>query len=339
MADMKAMQVKKAGGDFEYVEVPIPEPGTHEVRIKVEACGICHSDEFVKEGLFPGIEYPRIPGHEVIGKIDKLGEHVHGWEKGQRVGVGWHGGHCFICDPCRRGDFVNCRNGKITGLTHDGGYAEYMITPQEAMALVPQELNTYEAAPILCAGITTYNALRNSVAKPGDLVAVQGIGGLGHLGIQYAKQMGFKTVALSRGADKKDLALKLGADLYIDSDAENAVKKLQKMGGAKVILATAPSSKAITSVIDALGTNGQIMIVGVSADAIEVTPIQLIAGRKSITGWASGHAKDWEDTLNFTDLAKIHTMVETFPLKEANQAYKKVMDNEIRFRAVLKISE
>ncbi len=338
MANMKAMQVKKAGGDFEPVEIPIPEPGVHQIRIKVEACGICHSDVFVKEGLFPGIEYPRIPGHEVIGVVDKLGDAVSNFEVGQRVGVGWHGGHCFVCEPCRRGDFVNCQNAGITGITHDGGYAEYMVTPMEAAALVPESLDSYEAAPLLCAGITTFNALRNSGAVAGDLVAVLGVGGLGHLGVQYADKMGFKTVAISRGKDKEELAKKLGADIYIDSATDDPAEKLAAMGGAKTILATAPNKEAIESVIGGLGLHGNLVIVGVPENPIEVNAMHIIPGRKSVTGWPSGSSIDWEDTLKFSDLTGVTTMIESFPLEKANEAYQHMMENKARFRTVLKIS-
>ncbi|NIP44741.1 MAG: alcohol dehydrogenase catalytic domain-containing protein [candidate division Zixibacteria bacterium] len=338
MANMKAMQVKKAGGDFELVEMAIPEPGTHQIRIKVEACGVCHSDSVTKEGIIPGIEYPRVPGHEVIGTIDKLGGSVSNFKEGQRVGVGWRGGHCFHCEPCRRGDFTNCQNGKITGVTHDGGYAEYMITPMDACAVVPESLDSLEAAPLLCAGITTFNALRNAGAIAGDLVAIQGIGGLGHLGIQYAKKMGFKTVAISHGKEKEELAKKLGADVYIDSTSDDPAEKLSSMGGARVILATAPNAKAISSVIGGLGNNGNLVIVGVPQDPLEVSVFLLIMGRKSITGWPSGSAIDWEDTLNFSDLTGVKTMIETFPLEKANEAYQHMMENKVRFRTVLKIA-
>ncbi|HKJ30296.1 MAG TPA: alcohol dehydrogenase [Balneolales bacterium] len=339
MSTMKAVQISKAGGDFELVERDIPEPYRHEIRIKVEACGICHSDAFVKEGLFPGIEFPRIPGHEVIGRVDKVGADVTQWSEGQRVGVGWHGGHCFECEACRNGDFINCENAKITGISFDGGYAEYMVAPQEAIARIPDELDSAEAAPLLCAGITTYNALRNSEAKAGDLVAVQGIGGLGHLGVQYANKMGFETVALSRGTDKKKLAYDLGARHYIDTDSESAAEELQKMGGAKVILSTAPNSKAITSVLGGLGRDGQLMIVAASGEPVEVSPMMLIGGRKSIKGWPSGHAKDSEDTLNFSALKNTLPMVETYPLEKAAEAYERMITNKARFRVVLTMTE
>jgi len=336
---MKAIQVSKAGGDFELVEREIPEPGEHEVRINVETCGICHSDAFIKEGLFPGIEYPRIPGHEIIGRVDKVGDEVTQWKKGQRVGIGWHGGHCFECEACRNGDFINCENAKITGISFDGGYAEYMIAPQEAIAHIPDELDSAEAAPLLCAGITTYNALRNTVARPGDLVAIQGIGGLGHLAVQFAHEMGFETVALSRGIDKKNMAHDLGAKHYIDTKSEDAAEKLQQMGGAKVILATAPNSKAITSVIGGLGRGGQLMVVAASGEPIEVSPMMLIGGRKSISGWPSGHAKESEETLNFSALNNTMPMIETYPLEKASEAYERMITNKARFRVVLTMDD
>src|SRR6478752_10078166 len=257
---MKAAQISKAGGDFELVEREIPEPGAGQVRVKVEACGICHSDVLVKEGLWPGLQYPRVPGHEVAGRVDALGDNVTGWTKGQRVGVGWHGGHCFVCEPCRRGDFVMCINRKVTGFDFDGGYAEYMIAPATALAAIPAELPAEEAGPFMCAGVTVYNALRNSGARAGDVVAVHGIGGLGHLGVQYARQMGFVTVAVGRGRDKEALARKLGAHHYIDSGAGDAAAELQKLGGARVILATAPNAQAISAIVDGLSVNGNLLV-------------------------------------------------------------------------------
>ncbi|GAA4836986.1 alcohol dehydrogenase [Algivirga pacifica] len=335
---MKAVQVTKAGGPFEIVERDIPSPKAGEVLIKVQACGVCHSDMFVKEGAFPGMEFPRVPGHEVIGLVEKVGEGVDLWGKGQRVGVGWHGGHCHQCTPCRKGDFINCQNAKITGISFDGGYAEYMVAPQEAVALVPDELDAMEAAPLLCAGITTYNALRNSGAKAGDVVAVQGIGGLGHLAIQFANKMGFKTVAISTSDSKKELAKELGASVYVNVSSEDPVEALQALGGASVILATVPKGDAITPLIDGLGVDGKIVVVGAGTEAIEVSPMQLIMGRKSISGWPSGHAKDSEDTLNFSALTGAKAMIETYPLEKAEEAYNQMMENKARFRVVLKIA-
>ncbi|NIO03084.1 MAG: alcohol dehydrogenase catalytic domain-containing protein [Proteobacteria bacterium] len=338
MQSMRAVQVSRSGGEFELVEREIPEPEHGQVRVKVEACGICHSDAFVKEGLWPGIEYPRVPGHEVAGAIDKVGEGVVAWKQGQRVGVGWHGGHCFQCEPCRDGDFVNCVKHRVTGVTHDGGYAEYTIVPEEALAHIPNELNAASAAPLLCAGITTYNALRNSGARAGDIVAVQGIGGLGHLGIQFANKLGFKTIAVSHGKAKEKLALDLGADIYIDTESVNAAEVLANLGGARVVLATAPSSKAISDLVNGLGRNGKIVVVAATGEPMEVSPLQLIPGRKSIQGWPSGHAKDSEDALDFSALRGIQPMIETFPLEKVAEAYQRMMTNMARFRVVLQIT-
>lgn len=332
---MKAVQVSKPGGNFEVVERPTPQPGRGQVRIKVEACGICHSDALVKEGHWPGIQYPRIPGHEIAGRIDAIGQDVTLWKPGQRVGVGWHGGHCFECEPCRRGDFIHCKFEKITAIHFDGGYAEYVVVPAEAVALMPDDLPADEAAPLLCAGITVYNALRNSGARGGDLVAVQGIGGLGHLGIQYARQMGFHTVAIGRGGEKQALATKLGAHAYIDSGAVSPSAALQKMGGAHVILATAPDSKAMSALIDGLGPNGTLMVVGAGFESLTVTPIQLINGSKTIRGWASGTARDSQDTLEFSVVSGVRPMIERYPLEKAAEAYEQMISGRARFRVVL----
>ncbi|HEX4487505.1 MAG TPA: alcohol dehydrogenase [Terriglobales bacterium] len=334
---MKVAQISKAGGDFEIVERPIPQPGLGQVRIKVESCGVCHSDALVKEGGWPGMQYPRVPGHEIAGRIDAVGEHVTNWKAGQRVGVGWHGGHCFVCDPCRRGDFINCKNEKVTGVTIDGGYAEYMVIGAEAVAAMPDELPADEAAPLLCAGITVYNAMRNSIARAGDLVAVQGIGGLGHLGIQYARQMGFRTVAIGRGADKEPLAKKLGAHAYISADSGSAGAELQKLGGARLVVATAPSSKAMSDLVNGLAPNGELLVVGADTAPLSVSPLQLILGRKSVQGWASGTAKDSEDTLMFSALSGVRPMIEKFPLQKAGEAYQHMITGKARFRAVLTI--
>ncbi|HEY1660730.1 MAG TPA: alcohol dehydrogenase [Candidatus Sulfotelmatobacter sp.] len=332
---MKVAQVPGPGAAFEIVERPIPEPGPGHVRIKVKACGVCHSDVLTKEGLWPEIQYPRIPGHEVAGIIDELGEGVSAWEKGARVGVGWHGGHDNTCRECRRGDFRNCQNLKVCGISYDGGYQEYMIAPIEALAPIPQSLSDVEAAPLLCAGITTYNALRHSGAMPGDLVAVQGIGGLGHLGIQFANKVGYKVVAIGRGGENATLAKNLGANIYIDSKSTNAAKELQKLGGAQVILATAPSSKAISELIDGLGPNGTLMVVGADSEPIQVTPLQLINGSKRIQGWASGTPADSEDTLRFAELSGVRPMVETFPLERVEEAYARMLSGKAEFRVVL----
>ena len=335
MAKMKVAQVAKAGGDFEIVEREIPQPGPGQVRIRVQACGVCHSDVLTKEGGWPGLEYPRVPGHEVAGVIDESGAGVTQWRKGQRVGVGWHGGQDGSCLACRRGDFANCANLKITGLSYDGGYQEYMIAPVEAVARMPESLDAAEAAPLLCAGITTFNALRHSGALPSDLVAVQGIGGLGHLGIQFAQKFGYKVAAIGRGPENAALARKLGASVYIDSVATNAAAELQKLGGARVILATAPSSKAMSSLVDGLGMNGTMMVVGATRDPIEVTPIQLIFGMRSIQGWASGIPTDSEDTLRFAELTGVRPMIERYPLAKAGEAYARMMSGKAEFRVVL----
>jgi len=335
---MKVVQISKPGGNFEVVERPIPEPGRGQVRIKVEACGICHSDALVKEGMWPGLQYPRVPGHEIAGRIDKIGPDVTLWKPAQRVGVGWHGGHCFECEPCRRGDFVNCKFEKITAIHFDGGYQEYMVAPAEAVAAMPDDLPADEAAPLLCAGITVYNALRNSGAHSGELVAVQGIGGLGHLGIQYARQMGFRTVAIGRGADKQDLVKKLGAHEYIDTNAGPPAEALQKLGGAKVILATAPDSKAMSALMDGVGANGKLLVVGAGFEPLTITPLQLISGRKAIQGWASGTARDSEDTLQYSSLTGVRPMIERFPLEKAADGYQQMISGKARFRVVLTMS-
>ena len=332
---MKAIVVEKAGSDFTLSERQLTEPGEGAVRLKVAACGICHGDVLVKEGYWPGIAYPRIPGHEVAGTIDAVGPGVSGWEAGMRVGVGWHGGHCGVCDPCRRGDVLGCARGRITGISFDGGYAQYMIVSALALARLPDALSFAEAAPLLCAGMTTYNGLRYSGAVPGDLVAVQGIGGLGHLGVQFARHAGFHTVAISRGRDKEELALKLGAHRYLDGDAVDVPAELMKMGGAKVILATAPNSRAISPLVDGLGADGTLMIVGASPEPLAISPGQLIHNRRSVRGWASGSSKDSEDTLAFCALNGIRPMIEQFPLAEAAHAYQRMMTNQVRFRSVL----
>ncbi len=335
MARMQAAQIKKAGANFELVERDVPEPAAGQVRIKVQACGICHSDAFVKDGGFPGLEYPRIPGHEVIGTLDAMGDGVTHWQAGRRVGVGWHGGHCGVCESCRRGDFVTCQNAQICGISYDGGYAQYMVAPAEALVSIPESLSSAEAAPLLCAGVTTYNGLRQTGARAGDVVAVLGVGGLGHLGVQYAHAMGFHTVALSRGTDKKDLALELGADTYIDTEAEDTVQALQKLGGARVILATAPNPDLMSSMIDGLSVNGQLLVVGASPDPIKVSPLQLLTARRSVTGHPSGAPHDSEETLNFSTLRDIATRIETYPLAEVSAAYERMISNKARFRVVL----
>ncbi len=333
---MKAAVIEKAGGDFIIKDVDKPSPSDDEVLIKVEACGICHSDNFVKAGGFPGLEYPRIPGHEVVGIVEEVGKNVSSWQKGQRVGVGWHGGHCFECVPCRRGDFINCENAKVSGISYDGGYAEYMTAPKEAIAAIPDELSSADAAPLLCAGITVYNALRNSGIRAGDVVAVQGIGGLGHLAIQYASKMGMRTIAISHSNDKKGLAEDLGAHHFINTGEKDGAEELQKLGGAKLILATAPHSDAISAVVDGLGIDGKLLMVAATGEPIEVSPMQLLMGRKSAAGWPSGTAMDSEDTLKFSAMTGTKPMIEEFPLDKANEAFEKMMNNNARFRVVLK---
>ena len=335
LTQMKSAQVPKPGADFELIERAIPEPDAGHVRIKVQACGICHSDVLTKDGLWPGIEYPRVPGHEVAGVIDEVGDGVSAWKKGQRVGVGWHGGQDNTCRECRRGDFRNCRNVKIPGISYDGGYQQYMVAPVEALVSIPDSLNDVDAAPLLCAGITTYNALRHSGALPGDLVAVQGIGGLGHLGVQFANKFGYKVAAIGRGSENAALAKKLGASVYIDSQATKAAEELQKLGGARVVLATAPNSKAMSELIDGLGPNGELMVIGAAFDPIEVMPVQLIVGSKTIQGWAAGTPADSEDTLNFAELSGVRAMIETYPLEKAAEGYARMMSGKAQFRVVL----
>jgi D-arabinose 1-dehydrogenase-like Zn-dependent alcohol dehydrogenase len=335
LASMKVAQISKPGGDFEMLEREIPEPGAGQVRIQVQACGVCHSDVLTKDGLWPGIQYPRVPGHEVAGIVDKTGAGVSAWKKGQRAGVGWHGGHDGTCRECRRGDFRNCRNVKVCGISYDGGYQQYMVAPAEALVAIPDSLKDVDAGPLLCAGITTYNALRHSGALPGDVVAVLGIGGLGHLGIQFANKFGYKTVAIGRGSENATLAKKLGASEYIDSQSTNAVEALQKLGGARVILATAPSSKAMSELIDGLGPNGKLVVIGAAFDPIEVTPVQLILGSRTIQGWAAGTPADSEDTLRFAELSGVRPMIETYPLEKAEEAYARMLSGKAQFRVVL----
>jgi NADPH2:quinone reductase len=334
---MQAAVVPEAGADFEVVEREVPDPDPTEVRVAVNACGICHSDAFVVEGTFPGVTYPRIPGHEVVGRVDAIGADVTAWSEGDRVGAGWHGGHCFTCDPCRRGDFLQCENADITGLTFDGGYAEYATVPSEAVAAVPDDLDAVDAAPLLCAGVTTYNALRNSDARPGDLVAVVGVGGLGHLGVQYAHAAGFETVAVSRSPDKREMAADLGADHFVDASETDPAEALQDLGGARVVLSTAPSAAAVESVIGGLGTNGEAVVVGLPGDPVPTDVQHLIGTCGAVSGWGSGHARDSQDTLEFSSLRGITPVVETFGLSDVGTAYDRMMNNDARFRAVLDI--
>ncbi len=336
MPMMRVVQVPRAKGPFELVEREIPEPGAGSVRIKVQACGICHSDWYTKEGLWPGIQYPRVPGHEVAGVVDAVGSGVAQWKTGQRVGVGWHGGHCGYCDSCRRGDFVTCQIARqVPGISYDGGYGDYMVAPAAALALIPEELSAEEAGPLMCAGITTYNSLRNSGARPGDLVAVLGVGGLGHLGIQFAAKMGFKTIAIARGKGKEPLSKKLGAKHYIDSQEQDPSAELAKLGGAKVILATVTNAKAMNAVLGGLGINGKMIIVGAAGEPLEIPPSLLIGGRRSIVGWPSGTSIDSQDTLAFSVLSGVRPMNEVFPLERAAEAYELMMSGKARFRVVL----
>jgi len=334
MPKMKAVQVSKPNGPFEVASRDVRDPGPGEIRLRVEACGVCHSDALAKSGAFPGLVLPRVPGHEIAGRVDAVGAGVTAWKAGDRVGVGWHGGHCFVCDPCRRGDFINCVRARITGITLDGGYAEYAVVPFEAAARIPDGLDAVEAAPLLCAGVTTYNSLRNSGARPGDTVAVQGIGGLGHLAIQYAARMGFRTVALSHGPEKEALARELGAREYVDTQRVDAAEGLRRLGGADLVLATAPHASAIASTIGGLKARGKLLVVAAAFEPMQLAVLPLLSG-KTIAGWPSGSAIDSEDTMAFSVLAGVRPRIERFPLEKAEEAFGKVMSNRVRFRAVL----
>jgi D-arabinose 1-dehydrogenase-like Zn-dependent alcohol dehydrogenase len=333
---MRVVHVPGAKSPFELVERSTPEPGPGSVRVKVEACGICHSDVVTKEGLWPGLQFPRAPGHEIAGIVDAVGPGVSGWNTGSRVGIGWHGGHCGYCDSCRRGDFVTCQVAPQTpGISYDGGYADYMVAPAAALARIPDGLSAIEAAPLMCAGVTTFNALRHSGARPGDTVAVLGVGGLGHLGVQFAARMGFRTVAIARGADKEALARQLGAQHYIDSQAQDAAGALTGMGGARVILATVTSGPAMSAVLGGLGVDGRLVIVGAPAEPLEVPALELIGARRSIGGWPSGTSIDSEDTLAFSVRSGVRPLTEVFPLERAAEAYERMLSGKARFRAVL----
>jgi D-arabinose 1-dehydrogenase-like Zn-dependent alcohol dehydrogenase len=331
----RSVQISAPGKDFELIRKEFSEPGPGQVRIRVQACGVCHSDSITKFGAFPGIQYPRVPGHEIAGIVDAVGSDVPLFKSGQRVGLGWHGGHCNYCIPCRRGDFILCENGQISGITFDGGYADYVIAPANALAFIPEDLNPVDAAPLLCAGITTYNALRNSGARPGDTVAILGIGGLGHLAVQYAAKSGYRTVAIARGQDKAPLAKQLGAHVYIDSTTQDPAAELQKLGGAVVILSTLTSADALAGAVNGLAPAGKLIINGVPEKPLNVNTIPLILGRRSIVGWPSGSGMDSEDTLNFSALTGIKPMVEVYPLENANQAFDRMMSGKARFRVVL----
>jgi D-arabinose 1-dehydrogenase-like Zn-dependent alcohol dehydrogenase len=332
---MKAAQISKAGGDWELVERDIPEPRPGQVRVKVEACGICHSDTVVKDGIWPGLQYPRVPGHEIAGRVDAVAGDVTAWQKGQRVGIGWHGGHCFVCEQCRRGDFAMCVNRKVTGIDFDGGYATHVIVPAAALAAIPDDLPAEEAGPFMCAGVTVFNALRNSGARAGEVVAVHGIGGLGHLGVQYARRMGFNTVAINRGKDKEDLARQLGAHSYIDATAQDVVAELQKLGGATVILATAPNAQAISGLVDGLAPSGKLLVPAAPLEPLSINVFSLILKRSSLAGWYSGTAKDSQDTLEFSALSGVHPMIEKYPLDRVAEAYEQMHSGKVRFRVVL----
>jgi D-arabinose 1-dehydrogenase-like Zn-dependent alcohol dehydrogenase len=334
---MRVAQVGRAGGPFEVVERPVPEPGPGWVRIKVQACGVCHSDALVKEGQFAGLEYPRVPGHEVIGTIDAVGAGVAGWTARQQVGVGWHGGYCGHCEPCRRGEFFACVTGATTGVTFDGGYAEYLVAPASAVASVPAGLSPVDSAPLLCAGITTFNALRNSGARAGDLVAIHGLGGLGHLAVQYAAKMGFYTVVVARGQDKGPLARQLGADAYIDSQAQDPAAQLVRLGGARVILATVTNAEAMSTVLGGLGIGGELLVIG-AVGTIPVSGMQLLMGRRAVRGWYSGTAIDSQDTLRFSARTGVRSMNEAYPLERVGEAYERMISGKARFRVVLSIA-
>src|SRR5881628_3370360 len=334
MNTMRVAQIPAPKQAFEIVERPIPEVAPGTVRIKVAACGVCHSDALVKEGLWPGIQYPRVPGHEISGTIDAVGEGVIGWSPGQHVGVGWHGGYCGRCNSCRRGDLFACETQQVTGISFDGGYAEYMIAPVSAVARFPDDLSPVDSAPLLCAGITTFNALRNSGARPGDVVAVLGLGGLGHLGVQYAAKSGFKTVAIARGKDKEPLARQLGAAIYIDSQSQDPAAELLKLGGASVVIATVTAGAAMSAVVGGLAPNGTLLVIGAD-DSLQLTPVVLIGGQLSVKGWYSGMSIDSEDTLAFSARTGVQSMNETFPFERVNEAYERMMSGKARFRVVL----
>jgi len=334
MKTMRVAQIPAPKREFEIVERPIPEPPPGTVRVKVTACGVCHSDALVKEGLWPGIQYPRVPGHEVTGTIDAVGAGVIGWTRGQRVGVGWNGGYCGRCDNCRRGNMFACETHQMTGISFDGGYGEYMIAPATAVARFPDELPPVDAAPLMCAGLTTFNALRNSGARPGDVVAVLGLGGLGHLGVQYAAKMGFKVVGIARGKDKEPLARQLGASIYIDSQSQDPAAELLKLGGASVIIATVTAGAAMSAVVGGLAVNGTLLVIG-AADSLQLTPVVLIGGQLSVKGWYSGMSIDSEDTLAFSARTGVQSMNKTFPFERVNEAYERMMSGKARFRVVL----
>ncbi len=332
----KVFAVQSAtAGRVERDEREVPAPPAGSVRIRVEACGICHSDALTVYNVWPGIVFPRVPGHEIAGKIDAIGEMVTGWQVGDRVGLGWHGGHCGICDRCRRGDFLTCRSLQVPGISYDGGYAQYAIAPADALARIPDALTASEAAPLMCAGVTTFNALRHSGARPGDIVAILGVGGLGHLGVQYAAKMGFETVAIARGESKRDLSLELGARHYIDSERGDYGAELQKLGGAKVVLATATSAKAMEPAMGGLAVDGSLLIVGASMEPLSLNTAAMIGGRQSVKAWPSGTCVDSEDAMAFSARNGVRARIEERPLDEAPAAFDRMMSGAARFRVVL----
>jgi D-arabinose 1-dehydrogenase-like Zn-dependent alcohol dehydrogenase len=333
------MQVPAAGGAFQLVQREFPEPGPGKVRIRIQACGVCHSDSFTKEGVWPGLQFPRVPGHEIAGVVDAVGADVPLFKPGQRVGLGWHGGHCDYCPPCRRGDFMLCENGQVSGIDFDGGYSDYVIAPANALAFIPDELDAANTGPLLCAGVTTYNSLRNSGARAGDTVAVLGIGGLGHLAVQYAARSGYRTVAIARGQDKGPLARQLGAHLYIDSTAQDPAAELKKLGGANLVVSTLTSAKALEWVMDGLAPAGKLLILGAPDGPVMINPFPLLLGRRTVAGWPSGTGMDSEDTLKFSALTGVKPMIETYPLEKVDQAYERMMSGKARFRVVLEISK
>jgi D-arabinose 1-dehydrogenase-like Zn-dependent alcohol dehydrogenase len=339
MATMRVVQVPSPNAAFELIERPIPDPPAGSVRLRVEACGICHSDSLTRFGAMPGIEYPRVPGHEIAGVIDAIGAGVTGWTEGTRAGVGWHGGYCGRCDACRRGNFFACVLGRITGITHDGGYAEYTIADASALARIPDGLSSIDAAPLVCAGVTTFNSLRSTGARPGDTVAILGLGGLGHLGVQFAAKMGFRTVAIARGTDKEPLARELGAHHYIDSAASDPAAELMKLGGARIVLATVTNGPAMTATLGGLQVNGSLYVLGAPHEPLEINGLALIGGRRSVAGWYSGTSIDSEDTLAFSQFAGVRPMTEVYPLEKAGEAFDRMMSGKARFRVVLEVAK
>jgi D-arabinose 1-dehydrogenase-like Zn-dependent alcohol dehydrogenase len=335
MSKMRALQVTKPGGPFEMVERDIPEPGPRDVRVKIQACGLCHSDSLTKEGHWPGITYPRVPGHEIAGVIDSVGSQVPRWQAGQRVGIGWLGAYCGYCQSCRRGSFVTCTNQRVTGITLDGGYQDYVLVPFEGLALIPDEVSALDAGPLMCAGITTFNSLRNSGARAGDTVAVLGVGGLGHLAVQFASKMGFRTIAIARGTDKEPLTKQLGARDYIDSTAEDPAARLQRLGGARIIVATVTNAQAMAAVMNGLSLDGRLIVLGADFTPMPLNTAALIGSRTGICGWPSGSSIDSEDTMNFAAMTGIRPMIETYPIEKAQEAYDRMMSNQARFRVVL----